>query len=46
LILGDDELAADEIVLRDLEHRTDRRLPFADAVGRVALAVVEEVAHA
>jgi histidyl-tRNA synthetase len=46
LILGDDELAADEVVLRDLEHRTDRRLPLGDAVDRVALAVVEEVAHA
>jgi histidyl-tRNA synthetase len=41
LILGDDELGAGEIVLRDLEARTDRRLPLADAVDRVALAVVE-----
>ncbi len=46
LILGDDELAAGEIVLRDLEARTDRRLPLAHAVDRVALAVVEGVPHA
>jgi histidyl-tRNA synthetase len=28
LIMGSDELAAGELVLRDLEHRTDRRLPL------------------
>ena len=28
LILGTDELAAGELVLRDLEHRSDRRLPL------------------
>jgi len=41
LILGDDELAAGEIVLRDLAQRADRRLPLGDAVDRVAQAVVE-----
>ena len=41
LILGDDELAADEIVLRDLERRTDRRLPLAGAAGSVARLLVE-----
>jgi histidyl-tRNA synthetase len=41
LILGDDELAANEIVLRDLERRAERRLPLADAVDSVARAVVE-----
>jgi histidyl-tRNA synthetase len=41
LILGDDELAANEIVLRDLEHRTDRRLPLDPSADRVALTVVE-----
>jgi histidyl-tRNA synthetase len=41
LILGDDELAAGEIVLRDLELRADRRLPLGDAADRVALAIVE-----
>jgi histidyl-tRNA synthetase len=41
LILGDDELAANEIVLRNLELRTERRLPLATAVDEVALAVVE-----
>jgi histidyl-tRNA synthetase len=46
LILGDDELATGEIVLRDLEHRSDRRLPLAHAVDRVALAVVEGASHA
>jgi histidyl-tRNA synthetase len=28
LIVGSDELAKGEVVLRDLEHRSDRRLPF------------------
>jgi histidyl-tRNA synthetase len=41
LILGDDELAAGEIVLRDLEKRAERRLPLAAAVDEVARAVVE-----
>ena len=41
LILGDDEIAAGEIVVRDLEQRAERRLPLADAAGRVAQAVVE-----
>jgi histidyl-tRNA synthetase len=40
LIVGSDELAAGELVLRDLAHRSDRRLPLS---GRkdVAAAVVE-----
>ncbi|MGA2391733.1 MAG: histidine--tRNA ligase [Candidatus Lustribacter sp.] len=42
LILGDNELALDEIVLRDLEQRTERRLPLEAAVGSIAQAVVEE----
>jgi histidyl-tRNA synthetase len=46
LILGDDELAADEIVLRDLQARTDRRLSLADAADRVARALVEAVPDA
>jgi histidyl-tRNA synthetase len=37
LILGSDELAAGEIVLRDLEARADRRLPLGSA---------EDLAHA
>ncbi len=41
LILGDNELAAGEIVLRDLEARADRKLPLSDAAGRVMQAVVE-----
>jgi histidyl-tRNA synthetase len=41
LILGDDDIAAGEIVLRDLERRSDRRLPLSDAVGRVAATLVE-----
>ncbi len=41
LILGDNELAAGEIVLRDLEQRADRKLPLNDAAGRVMQAVVE-----
>jgi histidyl-tRNA synthetase len=46
LILGDDELAANEIVLRDLEARTDRRLSLADAVGSIVKAVVEGASDA
>jgi histidyl-tRNA synthetase len=41
LILGDDELAANEIVLRDLEKRAERRLPLGAAVDEVARAIVE-----
>jgi histidyl-tRNA synthetase len=40
LILGTDELAAGELVLRDLEHRSDRRLPL-DATRVVAELLVE-----
>jgi histidyl-tRNA synthetase len=43
LILGDDELAAETIVLRDLERRTDRRLPFTGPAGSVAAAIVEQL---
>ncbi|MBV8117597.1 MAG: histidine--tRNA ligase, partial [Candidatus Eremiobacteraeota bacterium] len=32
LILGSDELAAAEVVVRDLQERNDRRLPLADTV--------------
>jgi histidyl-tRNA synthetase len=41
LILGDDELAAGEFVLRDLDARTDRRLPLGASPDRVATALVE-----
>ena len=41
LILGDQELAAGEIVLRDLEARTDRRLPLPASAAEVARVVVE-----
>ncbi len=40
LILGSDELAAGELVLRDLELRTDRRLPLGSGKD-VAAAFVE-----
>ena len=40
-IVGDEELAAGEFVLRDLDARTDRRLPLAAAPDRVATALVE-----
>jgi histidyl-tRNA synthetase len=40
LILGTDELAAGELVLRDLEHRSDRRLPL-DPTRVVAELLVE-----
>jgi histidyl-tRNA synthetase len=46
LILGDNELAADEIVMRDLEQRAERRLPLADAASRVAQFVVEGTSDA
>jgi histidyl-tRNA synthetase len=41
LILGDDELAKNEIVLRDLEKRAERRFSLGDAVDEVARAIVE-----
>jgi histidyl-tRNA synthetase len=41
LIVGDDELAAGELVLRDLESRADRRLPLADDPAEVARTLVE-----
>jgi len=46
LILGDNELAQDEIVMRDLEQRAERRLPLSDAVSRVAQFVVEGTSDA
>jgi histidyl-tRNA synthetase len=46
LILGDDELALGEIVLRDLEERSERRLPLADAPSSVARFVVEGASDA
>jgi histidyl-tRNA synthetase len=44
LILGDDELAAREIVVRDLERRSDRRLALPDAPASAAAALAEAVA--
>ena len=41
LILGDDELAGGEIVLRDLAARSDRRLPLAGSAAEVAALLVE-----
>jgi len=43
IILGEDELAAGELVLRDLEARSDRRLPLAADAERVAAIVVEAI---
>ncbi|MGA8532490.1 MAG: histidine--tRNA ligase [Candidatus Tumulicola sp.] len=40
LILGSEELAAGELLLRDLEHRSDRRLPLGSGKD-VAAALVE-----
>jgi histidyl-tRNA synthetase len=40
LILGSDELAAGEVVLRDLEHRSDRRVPF-DSIRVLVELLVE-----
>jgi histidyl-tRNA synthetase len=40
LVLGSDELAAGELLLRDLAHRTDRRVPMGSGKD-VAAAVVE-----
>ncbi len=44
LILGDDELARGEIVLRDLVARADRRLPLAGSAAEVARTLVEATA--
>jgi histidyl-tRNA synthetase len=44
LILGSEELAAGELVLRDLEHRSDRPLPLGEP-RVVAAALVEAEAH-
>jgi histidyl-tRNA synthetase len=41
LILGDDEIAASEIVVRDLVSREERRLPFAANVEATARLLVE-----
>ena len=41
LILGDDELAQEQIVLRDLLSRQDRRLPLAREAAEVARTLVE-----
>jgi histidyl-tRNA synthetase len=41
LILGDDDIAKGEIVLRDLERRSEQRFPLDAAVGSVAAALVE-----
>jgi len=41
LILGDDELASSEIVLRDLVARSDRRLPMPGPAAEVARILVE-----
>ncbi|HYW55106.1 MAG TPA: histidine--tRNA ligase [Dongiaceae bacterium] len=41
VIVGDDELAQRELVLRDLVARTDRRLPLASAAAEVARILVE-----
>jgi histidyl-tRNA synthetase len=43
VILGDDELARGEIVLRDLETRSDRRVPFPP--GERPTALVEALAE-
>ncbi|MHB8141091.1 MAG: histidine--tRNA ligase [Vulcanimicrobiaceae bacterium] len=42
LILGSDELASGEIILRNLERRVDRRLPLSPEQD-VAAAIVKEV---
>ncbi len=41
VILGDDELAAGEIVVRDLVARTEARLPFAGCAQDIASALSE-----
>ena len=44
LILGDQELAANEMVLRDLDVRVDRRLALPSSAAEVARVVVETTA--
>ena len=44
VILGDDELAKGEIVLRDLLAREDRRLPLGATAAEVARTLVEATA--
>ena len=44
VILGDDELAKGEIVLRDLIAREDRRLPLGATAAEVARTLVEATA--
>jgi histidyl-tRNA synthetase len=44
LIIGDDELAGGEVVLRDLEARADRRVPLAERPDEVAASLVEALA--
>lgn len=46
LILGENELASNEIVLRDLEQRADRRIPLVEVVDEVARAIVEGASDA
>ncbi len=41
LVLGDDELAKGQIVLRDLVTREDRRLPLAPVAAEMARTLVE-----
>jgi histidyl-tRNA synthetase len=41
IIVGDDELAAGQVVLRDLLTRADRRIPALAAPGDTARALVE-----
>ncbi|MGD0053348.1 MAG: His/Gly/Thr/Pro-type tRNA ligase C-terminal domain-containing protein, partial [Vulcanimicrobiaceae bacterium] len=41
LILGEDELARDEIVVRDLLVRQDRRLPLVGGAAEVAQVLAE-----
>jgi histidyl-tRNA synthetase len=44
LIMGDDELAAGQLVLRDLVTREDRRIPAGAAAEDTARALVEATA--
>jgi histidyl-tRNA synthetase len=44
IILGDDELAREQIVLRDLVARQDRRLPLDGSAAEVARSLVEATA--
>ena len=44
LILGEDELGKDEMVLRDLVARSDRRLPLARSAAETARTLVEVTA--